>query len=360
MVSADKTVCWDTALRRIGDTKVEFFDAGLRDLQYAGGTGFKIGTDRYEFSPAAWGTVCGYLAIPTDLLAQLGQGLGGLVVKCLHGGGRRAGIAPDELRLGYSSNGTIVSVSPTRLACLTNNEVVTAIQDAWPSHISSETLSVAALHLSETEFEFTCYTDQLTTEPRPGDILYGGITIRHSQTGASPTAVLSYVQRLVCSNGMTQRVCLQGRPSRTKRCKAENSPTRMLEAIRQQVKGSWDQLGERLEGMQKLLEHRLNVDELPEGLRRRWSIKRGLAAEIATALGSDELGRTFTEYDLVNALSRVATHNTGLAPRYRRHLSLAAGMFAQRHVHQCPMCGSWLADNEVPTSPAVDTCEAAH
>lgn len=357
MVSTVGKLNFDTALSRIGDKAVDSFEAGLRELQYAGGTSFKIGADRYEFSPAAWETACDYLAIPTDLLAQLGQGLGGLVLKCMHGAGRRAKTAPDELRLAYDSEGKVVSVSPTKLACLSNKEVVAAIQDTWPSHISSETLSVADLRLAETDFELTCYTDQLTTEPRPGDVLCGGITIRHSQVGSSPTVVLSYVQRLVCSNGMTQRVCLQGRPSRTKRCKAENSSGRMLEAIRQQVRYAWNQLDERLEGMKKLLDHRLDGDELPEGLRRRWSINRGLAAEIAHALQSDELDRTFTEYDLVNALSRVATHSSGLAPRYRRHLSLAAGMFAQRHVHQCPMCGSWsIHSGATPGLASGDTC----
>jgi len=344
MVQSTNTTTFDTALTRIGDTEIGFFEAGLRELRYAGGMGFKIGADRYEFSPAAWDTACGYMAIPSDLLVQLGRGLGGLVVKSIHGSGRRARIAPDELQLAYDNKGKVVSVAPTKLACLSNKEVVAAIQDAWPGHISSETLSVANLHITETEFEITCYTDQLTAEPRPGDVLCGGITIRHSQVGTSPTVVLSYLRRLVCSNGMTQRVCLQGRPSRTKRCKAENSSGRMLEAIRQQLGHAWGQLDERLEGIKELLDHRLDGNKLPEGLRRRWSINRRLAAEIAQAFENDELDRTFTEYDLINALSRVATHSVGLAPRYQRHLSLAAGMFAQRHVHQCPMCGSWASE----------------
>ena len=62
-------------------------------------------------------------------------------------------------------------------------------------------------------------------------------------------------------------------------------------------------------------------------------------------LGNDELERTYTEYDLVNALSRVVTHNKSLAPRYRRQLSLAAGTLAQRHIRQCPTCGTWLSEN---------------
>jgi len=215
---------------------------------------------------------------------------------------------------------------------------------------------VAKLHLTATEFELTCHTGKLTAEPRPGDVLHGGITIRHSQAGNSTTVILSYLHRLVCSNGLTQRVCLQGRPSRTKRTKAGNTAQRMLEAIKRQVRQAWAQLDQRLEGMGELLNHPLEVDELPEGLRRRWSINRRVAAEVAQALQNDELGRTRTEYDLVNAISRVATHSQHLAPRYARHLCLAAGMFAQRHVHQCPMCGSWLLrDNDV-----ADNSHSAH
>jgi hypothetical protein len=135
---------------------------------------------------------------------------------------------------------------------------------------------------------------------------------------------------------------LGGKPARTKRCKAKNSKETVLLAIRGQIKHAWAQLEERLEGIKELMKHRLEVDQMPEGLRRRWSINKKVATEITIALQNDELGRTHTEYDLVNALSRVATHSRQLAPRYQRHLSLAAGMFAQRHIHQCPMCGSWL------------------
>ena len=190
-------------------------------------------------------------------------------------------------------------------------------------------------------------------EPRPEDVLHGGITIRHSQVGQWPTVVLAYVHRLVCSNDLTQRVCLHGKPGRVRRAKAGNSPEPMLEAIRLQVGHAWEQIQDRLDGMHQLLERRYEADGLPEGLRRRWSIKRSLADQIAEELGSDELERTYTEYDLVNALSRVATHSDSLAPRYRRQLSLAAGTLAQRHIRQCPICGSWLTERiNVSSEPA--------
>ena len=213
---------------------------------------------------------------------------------------------------------------------------------------------MAKLRLADTEFELICHTDCLTVEPRPGDVLHGGIRIRHSQAGASPTVVMSYIHRLVCSNGTMQRVCLQGKPSRTKRSKAGSSPKRILEAIKTQISQAWAQLDERLRGVKELLNHPMPVDQLPEGLRGRWSVNRTVAAEIAQALQDDELGRTGTEYDLVNAISRVATHSARLAPRYAAHLCLAAGMFAQRHIHQCPTCGSWLVGSADSLSASVE------
>jgi hypothetical protein len=335
------------SLERIKSTKVGFFEAELPELSYAGGNRVKFGTDTYELSPQPWQALCKYLEIPEHLLPRLGSGLGGLVFKCLKENGLIAPNASKQIRVAYNTEGRVVSITPANLVYITNNEIISIINQASPPNIISQTLS-AKLLLTETEFELTCYTHQLSTEPSVGDTLYGGISIRHSQTGEAPTVILGYIHRLVCTNGMTQRVCLGGKPARTKRCKAKNSKEPVLEALREQIKHAWAQLEKRLEGIKELTKHKFDVDQLPEGLRRKWSINREIAAEIARAFENDELDRTYTEYDLVNALSRVATHSRRLAPRYQRHLSLAAGMFAQRHIHQCPMCGSW-SDAAFPT-----------
>ena len=345
------------ALDRIQATHITFLNAGLREIQYGGGTCLSIGGECYPLPPEAWQTFCRYMAIPPDLLQLLNPNLGAIVLKALHGAGRRADNAPTELRLARNERGEIVSIAPATLATISNQDIAALFEETLPSHIPSQTLSVASLSLSDSEFELAFHTKAMVTEPRPGDVLHGGITIRHSQAGTCPTVVLGYIHRLVCSNGMTQRVCLRGRPARTKRCQADNSSAPTLEVVKVQLRQAWDQLQERLDGMRSLLEHRMDGNGLPEGLRRRWSINRDVATEIAQTLQGDELGRTGTEYDLVNALSRVATHSQSLAPRYSRHVSLAAGMFAQRHVHQCPMCGTWLADDGPLIDHAAETEE---
>lgn len=330
------------ALHQIEETRVDSIRANLAELGYAGDTRVKIGRERHELTEPAWARFCSYLDIPPNLLPQLGGDVGETVVERLHQVRRRAKGAPERIRFTCRMDGAVVAVSSAHLACASNQEITRAIREALPKRIASETLSVTELNLSETEFELSCCTAQLKAAPRPGDTVWGGITVRHSQAGASPTTVLAYIHRLVCSNGMTQRICLHGHPARTKRPQASHSSELVQEAITRQIEQAWAQLRERLDGLKELIEHRMDGDALPETLRRRWSINRDVALEIAQALQNDELGRTYSEYDLVNALSRVATHTRSLAPRYRRYLSLIAGTLAQRHIHHCPVCGSWL------------------
>ena len=328
------------ALERISKRKVRLREARLGQLRYAGGNRFRLGPDDVELSRPAMEALCGMLRVPVDLLGQLGPQLGDAVLQRLQRVGRRAPGAREEVRLALNQKGVVVSLAPAGLTWLSNAAIVDAVKDAWPDKIPAETVSAARLYLDDTRFELSCYTKRRFTEPRVGDVLFGGVTIRHSQTGIEPTVILGYIHRLVCANGMTQRVCFGGKPARTKR--GNSSPARTLQSIKRQVTQAWYQLGERLEGVKKLLEHPLRVDRLPDSLRRRGSVNRRIAGQINHALHNDELGRTNTEYDVVNALARVATHSQDLSPRYRRQLSLAAGMLAQRHVHLCPTCGNWL------------------
>ena len=336
------------ALARAEARSLDLLPAKLSQFRYEGENSFSVDGRVLEFSAPAWRAACRRFVLHSDLLPQLGKGLGGLMFKGVQAHGRRAPGTHERVRLALDPEAAeVLALADDGLATLPNKDVVNAIMEAWPSSIPPETVNVAWFELTPTSFSLDCHTDRLTAEPRAGDVLHGGISIRHSQAGSFPTTVLSYISRLACSNGMTQRICLQDRAARTRRCRGNNSPDRMIASIKRHVKGALRQLEERLEAeMAELLNHRVDMRGLPEALRRRWSINRTVAQEIACAFDEDELGRTGTELDLVNALSRVATHSSELRPRYRRQLSLAAGMYAQRHIHRCPLCGSWFAEND--------------
>ena len=335
--SGDPGLSLPEVLDRVRRTRVEVRTARLSDLRYEGDAWFRSRDERFEFSPAALDALCRSVRIPQDLLPELGADLGDQVLRRIHERGRRAAGARELVQLAVNHAGLVVSLAPAGLALLSNEAIVEAVEDAWPDKISAETVAAAQLFLDDTQFELSCYTKQLATEPKVGDILYGGITIQHSQTGIGPTVVLAYVHRRVCGNGMTSRICLGGKACRTRRSHKGAEAT--LRAVKRQIVQAFYQLHERLDGVQKLLDHRLQVDELPHSLRRRWSINRRVAQQISDAIENDGL---VTEYELMNALSWVATHSNDLSIRHRRRLSLAAGMLAQRHIHRCSECGNWL------------------
>jgi len=345
---ADTKFFLPDTLNRIRARSVRLVEAELSELRYGGDRAVMLGSECFPCGPDAWAAWCRFLALPPEMLPHLGRGLGNIVVRCLRNRGWPATDVPDSVRLACNADGVVVGLAPARLAAVSNDDVVRAIQEALPAHVTSETVCAASYDVTDAEFEVSFYAEQVRAEPRPGDVIAGGVTIRHAQAGTSPTVVLAFLHRLVCRNGMTQRVCLHGGASRTRRGKADRTPQRTLDAIRRQIVEAWAQVMDRLQGLSTLLDHSLQVDAFPEFLRRRWSINRTVAAEIGNALAQDELGRTYTEYDIVSAISRVATHSTHLAARYRRHLQLAAGMFAQHHTPNCPLCGA--AVNLTPLS----------
>jgi hypothetical protein len=65
---------------------------------------------------------------------------------------------------------------------------------------------------------------------------------------------------------------------------------------------------------------------------------------IRNAISQDEIGPTGTQYDIFNAISRVATHHQNLTFRQQRILSRLAGEFSQQDIQKCEHCGSWLTN----------------
>jgi hypothetical protein len=72
----------------------------------------------------------------------------------------------------------------------------------------------------------------------------------------------------------------------------------------------------------------------------RLSLNNRMLTAIRRAIDQDELGPTNTQFDIFNAISRVATHNEALTFRQRRTLSQLAGKFSQQDVHKCDKCAA--------------------
>jgi hypothetical protein len=170
------------------------------------------------------------------------------------------------------------------------------------------------------------------------ELQYAG-SIRHSQTGSIPTVVLGYIHRPICTNVVIQRICLADKPARTKRSNVMNSKEPGLNAIREEVEQLFSQLHDRRGGIKQLTEHRLIIDGLIEGLHRRWPINKRVPAKIIISLHNRELGRTYSEFDMVKAISWVATHNNKCALRYDRRFFIETGVLAQQQIYQYSIFG---------------------
>ena len=156
---------------------------------------------------------------------------------------------------------------------------------------------------------------------------------------------LAYLFRCVCSNGMVRRECVSGDIiPRTRRLPAKYAAATDLQTaqIRRLVRLSWDGLQARLRALKDTTEQPANAEEL----LRRWLQRGGLSVKqlMPTLLAAwrDE-GSENTRYGVVNALTRVATHNRDLNERERRALASLAGLLAFKKLHLCDRCWSVLA-----------------
>jgi len=116
----------------------------------------------------------------------------------------------------------------------------------------------------------------------------------------------------------------------------------MFEQIRHLLTEAWRQLSDKLAAIKELLSQaRISPDFLQQE-RARFSLNNRIIQLVSDAMERDELGPTNTQYDVFNALSRVATHTDSLSLRQRRTVMRLAGELGQSHVHRCSQCGTWL------------------
>ena len=120
----------------------------------------------------------------------------------------------------------------------------------------------------------------------------------------------------------------------------------MLAQIQRLLSEAWAQLPAKLQAIEGLLQkERMSIEYLRQQ-RTRFSLNDRMLTVIERAINQDELGPTGSQYDIFNALSRVATHDESLTFRQRRTLSRMAGEFSQQTAHKCQKCGQWVRDQE--------------
>lgn len=72
-----------------------------------------------------------------------------------------------------------------------------------PTFAERGDLQYASLEVTESRLYVKVVTDQLTAEVKKGDVVRGGVCVRNSEVGLGRLTVEPFLERLICTNGMT-------------------------------------------------------------------------------------------------------------------------------------------------------------
>ena len=253
------------------------------------------------------------------------------------------GHIPRRIEVRCDAQMHVIGFDDPQLLRISPMKLMEAIQASLPKELSPEQIRIARFDSTPQRVWISCFSPNIQEQPQPGDILNGGIDVVHHLSGDKGSQISCYLRRLQCANGAAIHLCREDKPLRARRLlNGRFDEADMLDQLHRLLREVWAQLPEKLEGIRGLL-HR---DRMPiEYLRRQrtcFSLNDRTLNAIERALHTDEFGPTGTQYDIFNALSRVATHEERLTFRQRRTLSRMAGEFSQQTVHRCERCGQWV------------------
>jgi hypothetical protein len=300
---------------------------------------YRLDGDGYLRICQAIGAPHTYLkSLPTSLRVQIMQYH---VDQRHHIKGGRA----DDAGTIVSRDGHFLAFGRDDLHSLTGFDVISTVVDAIGE--PADTLEVHGLSFDDDSVSLEIVSPQVATEVRPNDLIRGGVRVVHSIVGTKATMILTFVLRLVCKNGLVHRECTGPRQTaRTRRLPAssKHAKDRQLEQIHRLTRQSWSHTRRLLDSVQRLQEEPVtdprNVFE--RYLRNGRLFSRNLVERLQAAWEVEESEPT--AYGILNALTRVATHDLRITARQRRALAALAGVFAHKSSHICPRCYSVLSN----------------
>lgn len=250
---------------------------------------------------------------------------------------------PRDIRINLDQQNQLIGFDDPKLLRISPLKLIDVLTSSLPNNLSAEKVKVARADIGIKRLQISCFSPDNITEPRPGDIINGGIDIIHYTSGDTATQINCYLRRLVCSNGATAHICNDNKHLRVRRLNNGSfDEVDMLTQICHRLTEAWSQIDTKLDSVRALIKKtRTSLDFLQQQ-RIRFSLNNRILTAIQHAIDQDELGPTNTQFDIFNAISRVGTHNEALTFRQRRTLGQLAGEFSQQDIHKCDKCGSWL------------------
>jgi hypothetical protein len=242
-----------------------------------------------------------------------------------------------------SRDGRFLAFGRADLQMLTGSQILSAAAEAINENRYA--LQVSRIGFAQERMVFEIVGRQAVAEVRRGDVITAGIRVEHCYLGTQATTVHAFVLRLVCANGLTARECTGPRcTARTRRLptQSENAAQRQIDQVRRLTSERWAHAQRVLDSVRRLREEQVaNPSVVFERFLRTGRLySQSLMKRLIEAWRSED--NEHTAFGVLNALTRVATHDTNLSDRQRRALAALAGIFAQKNTHICPHCFSVL------------------
>jgi len=217
---------------------------------------------------------------------------------------------------------------------------------------AADNLIIHRVEFDDFHFEVILISPSQAIEVRRGDVVQSGLRIVHHRFGGPATVVEAFIYRLVCTNGMTRRICIREDPS--SRSRARKLPAHFATARERQMnqisgltERVWAGLQAKLDAFKTTNERPAHVVNLLTRFLERALLSPNKLMPSLRRAWNDE-GSENTIFAAVNALSNVATHDQEVPVRQRRALAVLAGFLAFQKDHLCDRCLSILA------GPALD------
>jgi hypothetical protein len=293
--------------------------ASFNNLEYTPGSLKVKGTDiELTLGEQGMKKFSVFLGIPKAFLPKLNNDLQTSVVNYF-----LEKDAVTEALIGYSNDGMFKAAYPGNTPFLRNELIANAIERTFDPESR-----IRAIDFNN-GIDISVVTEELNTEPRVNDVTHGGLKIS-ARIGEAPI-ISTYLERLVCSNGMVvpslnSTLSLRGRTVDEIIAEMEHMANMVLSTEVDDALAKWSQTAQVPVNDAALLIHRFC---------REYGLGSRMESKLLERI--DELeGNTY--YDVINLITSMQ-HEIGVSENMRHALQLAGGNLVNAvEIHRCNTC----------------------
>lgn len=174
---------------------------------------------------------------------------------------------------------------------------------------------------------------EVTASRQPGDILERGVLVQFSPIGAVPVTVRTYVNRLICTNGMTSTESMDAWTA-----PGGDGQNDVYEWLPAALSEAWDYSDSLFSAADRMAAQEVPedaIETITEDLFNAFRTPVSLRAAVMRQLAAQNVENT---WDIANAITYAATHDPALKNINHRIRLMALGGDAPAHMERCPEC----------------------